>query len=245
MKNSPRPRYCITLDTDWASDQAIRFSLDLIIQQGIIPTVFATNPSKILTEYSEKGVIELGLHPNFLPNSTHGEDYQDVINSLFEMYPTAKTFRSHAYFDNSIISRELFRRGIKYDANLCLHLQEGLKPMHHESGLTRFPTFLEDGVFLFYYKQTSLNEQTKTVILSDGLKIFNFHPTSVFLNIDTKQNYNRYKNLAKTLSNKHISLACSGFGARTLLNQIIELIKNNGYEFHSLNKLYNTYKNIV
>ncbi|SDK52695.1 hypothetical protein SAMN05660337_0727 [Maridesulfovibrio ferrireducens] len=238
------PQYCITLDTDWASDVAVEYTIELINGFGIKPTVFATNASEVVSKYASEGKIEVGLHPNFLPNSTHGDDYLTVIDTLFEMFPEANTFRAHAYFENSLISREFYKRGIKYDANLCLYLQEGLTPLRHESGLLRFPTFLEDGVHLFYYKNKCLSDNVKKLFFTDGLKILNFHPTSIFFNIGTLDVYDKYKSL-KDITSEHLNLACDGYGAKTLLTETINLIKAKGWDFYSLNELYQNYKHIL
>ena len=42
--------------------------------------------------------------------------------------------------------RGLAARGVKYDSNVCLYLQPDLAPLHHWTGIVRFPVFWEDDI---------------------------------------------------------------------------------------------------
>lgn len=232
---SPSP-FCLTLDTDWASDYAIAYTLELICRYGIKPTVFATNESQVLRQYIADDKIEIGLHPNFLPGSTHGDNYIDVIDHLVSLYPEAKTYRSHAYFDNWHISAEMFKRGIKYDANLCLYLQEGLTPLQHATGLLRFPTFWEDGVFFFHKNEQQLTGSIKKKIYTPGLKVFAFHPTTIFFNFNNIEAYNKLKHTPRTIGPEHECLRGIEYGAQ---NFLIDILENFEKHFVTLENLFN------
>src|ERR1041384_4419021 len=117
MKAINSPLFCITSDTDWASDYAIRDFLTLVSGYAIKPTVFATHGAPVLTEFEQRGAIELGIDPNFLPGSSHGKDSAAVIEHMCAEFPRAKTFRSHCFFEHSEIASDLYRRGYRYDCN--------------------------------------------------------------------------------------------------------------------------------
>lgn len=68
-----KPFFCITSDIDWASDFCIEDFLNIVESYGIKPTIFATHESSIINEQIKKEQIEIGIHPNFLPDTTQGE----------------------------------------------------------------------------------------------------------------------------------------------------------------------------
>src|SRR5438094_1261651 len=125
-----RPIFCMTSDTDWASEDCIDDFIHLVSEFGVRPTMFATHDSAVLRANEQEGRIDIEVHPNFLPGSTHGADFVSVIDHVFRLYPEAKTFRSHGFVDGSAISAEMVRRGVRYDSNLCLYLQPNLAPLN-------------------------------------------------------------------------------------------------------------------
>ena len=58
--------------------------------------MFATHKSTLIDSLAASGAVEVGLHPNFLPGSTHGRDLKSVIAHVCELYPRARCFRSHS-----------------------------------------------------------------------------------------------------------------------------------------------------
>lgn len=128
MNRITSPLFCLTSDIDWASEYAIEDLLVIASRFGVRPTIFATHPSPVLQEYAGRGLVEIGIHPNFLPGSTHGSVPGDVIDHMCGLFPGGKCFRSHTFVDHSHITKELYRRGIRYDSNLCLDLQADPNP---------------------------------------------------------------------------------------------------------------------
>ena len=55
----------LTFDIDWASDEVINDSLEVIEKYGIKSTWFVTHDSPILERLKDNKNIELGIHPNF------------------------------------------------------------------------------------------------------------------------------------------------------------------------------------
>jgi SAM-dependent methyltransferase len=239
MKAINSPLFCITSDVDWASDYAIRDFLTLVSGFGIRPTIFATHASPVLTEFEQRGAIELGIHPNFLPRSTHGDDVPSVIERLCGEFPHARSFRSHGFVDHTEITRELYRRGFRYDSNLCLFLQPDLVPLRHQSGLVRFPVFWEDDV---HFANTDGNWRLDDYLAdftTPGLKVFNFHPFLVAANVPNQAYYTQVKQHTKTLGPDTIDeVRYAGSGLRTFLIELLETLTRRGERLYTLGELH-------
>lgn len=232
------PVFVLTSDVDWASEYCVGDFLDCVIPFGIRPTVFMTHRSPLLEECLAQELIEVGLHPNFLPGSDHGRDVKSVIEHMFRLVPNAVSFRSHAYVDSTEISLALVEKGIKYDSNLCLYLQPNLKPLWHWLGTLRFPVFWEDDVHSFNGKGWDFSEFKET-FFSPGLKILNVHPFMFAVNVPTYDYYQKRKEQGKHLTEKRAkSLRFKGPGERTFLLELLAAVRDRGYAFQALGDLY-------
>jgi len=234
MININRPLFCLTSDTDWASDYAISELLRFAGDLGIVPTVFATHSTPTL-----KNVADVGLHPNFLPGSSHGADPRSVIDNMVAAYPRARTFRSHHFVDSSDISSEMFRRGFLYDSNLCLHLQDNIVPLRMSSGAIRFPVFWEDDVHWGSEQGDWCVEHYLERFTNHGLKILNIHPFFFAANIPSQDYYEKVKQHIKTLSADTVrEVRYDGPGVRTFAESLLKELRGRGFEFHTLQRLY-------
>lgn len=70
---------CFTSDLDWASDYAAQKAFEYFDSNNVPVTAFVTNPNKAVDEYAKKGKIKLGIHPNFMPDSSQGSNYDEVM----------------------------------------------------------------------------------------------------------------------------------------------------------------------
>lgn len=172
--------FCFTSDIDWASeyacDKAVRFFNDA----NIPVTMFLTHKSDILSNAIADKKIQAGLHPNFLAGSSQGESFDEVMDFLFELLPGAKCFRSHRYFDVNDILENFYKRGIRYDSNVCT-LLDNMQPFLHRTKIIRFPIFLEDGAYLLNGPELDFKSVEK-YFETPGLKVFNIHPMHLMLN---------------------------------------------------------------
>lgn len=162
-------------------------------------TLFVRHHSEVIKQqYGKQGKSQyVGLHPNFFPNSSHGTNYIEQIDFCQKLWPDAKCFRSHGFFDNSQITKEFYARGFRYDSNLCLFLHPYCTPLRHGSGLIRFPVFWEDDA----HSEKGLPfkiDAIRRYLDTPGLKIFNFHPLSLAINTPTTEYYLKHKFLYKT-----------------------------------------------
>jgi SAM-dependent methyltransferase len=239
MTQLTTPLYCLTSDVEWASDYVVRQFLEIIADYGIRPTLFATHPSRVLEEAHARGAIELGIHPNFLPGSSHGSDHLSVIECMCRMFPHASTFRSHCFYDNTQVTREFVRRGFKYDSNLCLFLQPQLVPLRHQSGLVRFPVFWEDDV---HWSNTGGDWNFDRYIsdfTTPGLKILNVHPFVLTANIPNDAYYQTVKKHISTLdADLSETVRHRGEGVQTFLLKLLEFLSNRGERFYTLAELH-------
>jgi len=234
MININAPLFCLTSDVDWASDYAIRELLQFAGTLDITPTVFATHFTRTLND-----VAEIGIHPNFLPGSSHGTDMHGVVDYMLAAYPQAKAFRSHHFVDSSDIAAEMFRRGLKYDSNLCLHMQDGIVPLRTSAGPIRFPVFWEDDVHWANHPGNwSVNDYLGR-FTTHGLKILNVHPFFLAANIPGQEYYEKVKGNIKSLSaDTAREVRYNGPGVRTFVEGCLTELRNRGFKFYTLNQLF-------
>ena len=233
MNTIEYPIFCLTGDCDWASEYCIKDLVPLLQGYGVRPTIFVTHKSPALERYRTSGVVQLGVHPNFLPGSSHGDDYLSIIDHVFGLVPNAETFRSHCFFDHTRIGWEMYRRGVRYDSNLCLYLQPHLVPLRHGTGLVRFPVFWEDDIHWEIAKGDWDLDKLLPAFLSPGLKILNFHPFFVAANIPNAEYYRRVKDHIRTLSAETIAeVRYQGRGTRSFLIDLLDRLTARGEVLH-------------
>ncbi len=235
------PIFVFTTDIDWASEHCIQKLLGDMKALGVVPTAFATHESQALAAAESAGDVNIGVHPNFLPGSTHGKTREAVISHIFELFPNARCFRSHAMVDDSHISMAMKERDILYDSNLCLYLQSGLVPLHHWTGIPRFPMFWADDIHWRRNGEFRL-QRYKDLFFSPGLKIIGVHPFMYTLNLSDHDTYTNMKPKYRTLTDTEADeLRCSGYGAQTFLLELIDAVHNKGFSFQTLDQVYAAY----
>jgi len=224
-----RPLFSITADQDWAPDWALSKTLELVDANRVPLHLFATNDSASLHRRLPPQTT-LGIHPNFLPGSTHGVDADAVIESCLAVVPGATTFRSHAFFDSTPVLRNLAARGFTADSNLLAFLQPGLVPIVlGAAGLLRFPVFFEDDVFLELGGPELELRQCTELLRTPGLKIFNVHPSLVALNAPSVAYYDAQR--PALFDSLGAPLTHGGRGVATLLEELVASVRDSGFEF--------------
>jgi hypothetical protein len=223
-----KPVFSLTADQDWAPDWALAQTLELVAKANVPLHLFATNASPSLRSGNQPG-LTFGIHPNFLPGSTHGAGTDEIIESCLAVVPDATTFRSHGFFDNTPVLRNLAARGFTADSNVLTFLQPGLVPIVLGTGLLRFPVFFEDDVFLDLGGPDLDLTQCLDLLASPGLKIFNVHPSLVALNVPSVQYYDERRPVLYGSSGKpeyH-----GGRGVATLLSELVSAVRESGFDF--------------
>ena len=240
------PVFCFTSDVDWASEAVLQEFLADFRMCKLPLTVFVTHESKIVNKYKEEGLIERGIHPNFLADSSHGEGLRTVIETCIKFAPEATGYRSHRLFDVSDVSHLLHDEyGFKYVSNLGTIMQTRIRPILHESGLVHFPIFFEDGVHLRNRMGFDLSAYLSR-FESPGIKIISVHPMNYVVNtpeIDymrkikdtlSRQEYNTIS--AEEIGQRHYA----GLGTKNLVEEIVSLAGR-----HSIVKLSELYEMAV
>ena len=122
----------ITLDIDWASDFIIQKVDEMLKEKGVKATWFVTHNSAYLDNLSKNKNYELGIHPNFLPNTTQGKTPKEILEKLKKIVPNAVSIRSHALHQNSHLLSLYKNHGIKFDSSIFL-FKTRVAPLHqHE-----------------------------------------------------------------------------------------------------------------
>jgi len=222
-KLSVQPAFCFTSDIDWAQESMIAETLSIFSGHDVPLTPFVTHDSETIRKHYGGDLVKyVGLHPNFRPDSSKGP-FSEIISNAVNLWPEAKCFRSHSFVDSSLITKDFYQRGFRYDSNLCLHLQPGLVPLQEREGLVRFPVFLEDDVY-FRREKLSGIAPIERLLKTPGLKVFNFHPVHICLNTPNIDFYNGAK---ENLNKDWKGLVYGGKGILTFLNELLKFVKSN------------------
>ncbi len=235
------PVFCFTSDVDWASDEVLELFLSQIDGFNLKPTIFVTHGSAVVDNYKKTGRIERGLHPNFLPNSSHGDDFRTVIETCIKFAPEARCFRAHRGFDVTDITHLLTEYGIEYDSNVVTIMQERIRPMLHESGLVRFPIFFEDGTHLYNCLELGLDRYVK-LFKQPGIKIVSFHPMNYVINPPTLRYMRSIKDALSREEYNNMTVAeiekykHRGSGITDVTDEIIEFASQ--YKVMALSELF-------
>lgn len=189
----------LTFDTDWAPDFVIHYVIEKLIEKNIRATWFITHDSPITKKIIEKkDLFEVGIHPNFFPTSTQGQNEDEVMKYFEKFMPNTKIIRTHALFQSTFLLRKLVKEyDIEIDVSLLLSHTPNLIPHKIFLGenlkdLIRIPFFWEDDLEM--YNPYSTWELKNNLCSENGIKIFNFHPIHIFLNSRNIKNYESLKN---------------------------------------------------
>ncbi len=231
-----KPVFALTADQDWASNYCVETLLEFSREHGITPTVFVTNPCAALDAATD-GDAELGIHPNFLPGSTHGETYPAVIDHVLSIVKKPIAVRSHSFFEHSGVLAEFFARGLTVDSNICLMFQRDIRPLCRVSGLTSLPCFWEDDAHWDLGFEWNF-ERYRSLFFTPGLKIINVHPFLFTLNIPDAAFYSCCKPHTTSLNAQVArTLRHAGPGPATFLADMIAAIHEEGYHVSRLSEV--------
>lgn len=235
-------RICLTFDTDWCPEFAIKEILDIIRENNLKATFFVTHDSKLCREIDGYGDnIEIGIHPNFFSNSTQGSQDEEILDNLIKIYPNAIGVRSHSLFCNSRLLNLFKTKGLSYDSNLFLWKEKDIAPFRNWNDLIRIPYFWEDYPHIFLNMPIKFDSN---ILSQKGLKIFNFHPILVYLNCSNLNSYENLKekgpvlNLKMDIVDKYVS---KGSGVKTFLVSLSKFIKENRIKTYTLKEIYSDF----
>jgi len=181
-----KPEIALVFDVDWVTDEALELVLRLLNRHGVRATLFATHRSPLIDEVVAQGTHEVGIHPNFLPGSTHGDTPERVMDHLLDLFPRARGVRAHQLVQSTPLHRLLVARNLDYDATLLLWMWGCSEPFIDWTGLVRIPCTWEDDCHL----DAGLPLAAGALPLSgEGLHALVFHPIHIFLNSPSMEFY--------------------------------------------------------
>lgn len=218
----------LTFDIDWASDEVLSYTLDIIEKYDIKATFFVTHETKLLERMRNNSNIELGIHPNFNPllsgDFRYGKNIDEVIEYYKDILPEAITVRSHAMTQNSHILDSFEKFGLIYDCNTFIpfssHIE--LAPWKHWSNeMTKVPYFWEDDVHCIYNWEWNV----KKLLDAKGLKIFDFHPIHIFLNTENLDRYEKSRDCFNNFNKLIEKVNFSSYGTKDFFIELIKELK--------------------
>jgi hypothetical protein len=219
---------CLTVDVEWAHDDVLADLVGLIEARGLKATFFCTH-SGILVPGHERA-----LHPNFsrsgdtmrllgtrVAGLTETEIYRHVVQTTRTFCREAVGIRGHRQFFDSALLPIYRDCGLEYESSQFLPLAANLVPVRRPHDIIGIP--------IYYIDHSDLSAGYTGFDLGafrldrPGLKVFDFHPNTVFINAATNDHYNAskacYHNPARLLAMRH-----TGQGVRTLLVGLLDLI---------------------
>lgn len=234
-----RPAFCLTTDIEWSPEWAIRDLFALADAYDAPLTPFVTHRSDYLWQRFKGSTLAptVGVHPNFLPGSTHGGTVPDVIAHVTALWPEARSFRSHCFYSETRMDRQLADRGFRYDSNLLAFLQPGLLPLRTATRIVRFPVFWEDDVHSGFALPWSV-EAIEDELRAPGLKIFNVHPLRVALNVPDERFHEAHRPLWERADLDPADERHDGAGTRTFLEALLAYARAMGTPLVTLAELY-------
>ena len=177
--------FSISIDTDWATQETIDYTAELLDEYNITATFFLTNPINC----SKLSNHEIAIHPNF----ENQIDWEQVIKTTINFLPSkqSKGCRSHKLFRSSTLNPIYEKFGIEYDSNYFLSNYKTPLPFFFpQSNILEIPFFFGDDALLTETCMMDFN----TVNLDDsGVKVFLFHPFHIFMNTSSMKEYESLK----------------------------------------------------
>ena len=223
----------LTFDVDWAADFMIDAIASELIKREVKATWLVTHSSPALGRLRERpDLFELGIHPNFFTNSSHGDTVAQVLETCMSIVPEATTMRSHGLVQSSpILAHVIEFTKIRCDSSIMLPDAANLAPVgfpHADGPLVRVPYFWEDDIEMVRPSpRWSLGENGS----SPGLRVFDFHPAHVYLNSTDFEPYRKLKALGPLPAVSEelaAGLVHHGNGPRTLFLEIADRLAESG-----------------
>lgn len=222
--------FVLTFDIDWAPDWAIDDCLSICRNHGVSAAFFATHDTAILQDIAGSDSFDLGVHPNFLPGSSHGPSVAQVMEYCLTLVPGATLMRTHGLYGSYGLFREIKREfpQISADCSIFLPGVANLQPFplyFHDctAPLIRVPLWLSD----MAASATPGFSWDMDVTSMPGLKVLNFHPIHVALNSRSPASYSVMKARLSTTPLSEVSrrdaapFVNSEAGVRTFLEGIL------------------------
>tara|TARA_Y100001968_G_scaffold308547_1_gene327470 strand:+ start:726 stop:1457 length:732 start_codon:yes stop_codon:yes gene_type:complete len=238
-------QFSLTLDIDWAPDEVIEYALEPIISLQIPATIFCTHDSEYLKYiFNKYTFIEAAIHPNFVPliNQTKSKTIYQIIDNILSIYPNSIGVRSHGHVVSSSILEYYQLVGLKYESGIYTTSSSNITPLDYNQNFTRIPHMFQDDAQLI--RKLGL-EFDKLDLYSQGLKVFDFHPSHLFINTKSIAHYQSskafYHQPQKLLSMRNNS----SLGIKDIFDNLIKFLAINRKYTNNLKNILYDYKNLL
>jgi len=224
--------FAITIDTDWASNQIIADTVNLLEQYNINGTFFVTN--KI--DFDKLAKNEIAVHPNFNGFS----DQEKILGETIHMLPTKQSIgcRSHKLYHNSSLLASYPKYGIKYDSNYYMPDYENPLPFFFKwVDVLEIPIFFTDDG---HYESSNYFDWSDVNLNDSGLKVFLFHPFHIFMNTNSYDDYKSIKSHYQDFDFLQKNKNYDKQGVRNLFISLLEYIEKNNIITNTLENINNT-----
>lgn len=220
----------LTFDIDWAHDEVIQYTIDILEKYDASATFFVTHYTPLIDRLKENPNFELGIHPNFnkllMGDFEAEEDYIEVISRLMDIVPEARSVRSHSTTQSSLIQVAFVDVGLTHDVNhfIPFNSEMRLYPWLTWDSLIKVPYCWEDDVHCLFGQQNQYCHDPLSILKStnQSIKVINFHPIHIYLNTEI---LNRYSDARNELNNP-IGLQKRRFNGFGSCSRLIELLEN-------------------
>lgn len=169
----------VTIDLDWATEVAIEETLAFLRERRIPATIFTTHRSACIDASLHE--FEVGLHPYFDQDSSHGRTIEAVVQHVMELPHNLPAFRCHRFGISNEVREALCRAGLKISSNVCTDL-EIVAPFYDRFKLLEIPIFLEDGGYLYQRHEMAVDHHLEWALCAPGAKVVLLHPMHFSIN---------------------------------------------------------------
>lgn len=237
---SSNAHYYLTLDIDWCPDYMLERVVQMLIENEVHATFFVTHPTPILKLIERCHLFELGIHPNFLPNSSHGNDIDTIYKYVLKLAPNAFACRSHGLvISTNHVDYLLKNTNIKLELSNLAPFMINPNPIKYEQlekSIDKLPYVFDD-----YYVLRSpynFNQALEKIFLSkSGHHVLNFHPVHLYLNTSSVQKYDQLKpQIFHNNTQLNWKYFCSNFGIQ---DYFFEFMQKKQVSFSKLSTIIN------
>jgi hypothetical protein len=224
----------LTLDVDWAPDFVIDDVASRLIEHRVKATWFVTHASPAVDRLrAQTGLFELGIHPNFLPRSSHGASIPDVLDACMQLVPGAAAMRTHDLHQSTTVFKHVCARTpVQIDVSLFLPDVQEAHPFSYNLGdrpIWRLPYVWEDD---YEMAQAAPDWTLDRLLRGRGLRALDFHPIHVYLNSARFDRYAQLKARVPRLQDATASCVDAyvqqGAGTGTFFDQVVAHLRRAG-----------------
>jgi hypothetical protein len=215
----------LTFDVDWACDEVLGDTIDIVENANVAVTWFVTHRTPLLERLRSNEKFELGIHPNFnfLLNGDprNGANVPEVVDRLLAVVPEARSVRSHSLVQGSRILQTCAAKGLTHNCSHFIPASSGieLRPWRGWNGLVEVPYLWADDIACIDGPNVAITDLARL----PGLRVFGFHPIHVFLNTEHMDRYERTRNVHDK-PGELIKHRNTGAGTRTALETLLHAL---------------------